>query len=229
MLGLTDLNLASACLRGETRALLAFDALLDRATATLARIDTSPAFVDEVRQRVRVRLLVGDGAGPRIASYSGRGPLSAFVQVAVLRTALNLRRDERMLPLRCCDTPTVDDDVESAELRRRGGESLRAAFRAAVAALPATDRELMRRHFLRGQQQRTIADDAGLDTSFVSRRLKKIRLRLRADTEARLRAVVDGETFAEAWAQRLDELAELDLSQLFRASRARSRVFQARR
>src|SRR5262249_26465617 len=61
--------------------------------AAARRLDRDPAFLDEVRQALRVRLLVApEGGRPRIADYAGRGPLRAWVGVAALRVALNLKR-----------------------------------------------------------------------------------------------------------------------------------------
>src|SRR5262249_26812555 len=88
-----DLYVACACADGNAAAVAIFEReYLARVVASAARVNRSPDFVDEVRQRLRERLLVG--AAPRIADYNGSGPLAGWVRVAVIRTALNLRRDE---------------------------------------------------------------------------------------------------------------------------------------
>src|SRR6516162_686902 len=56
----TDLYLACACARGDTAAIALLDRrLLPRIDKAVARIDPSPTLIDDVRQEVRCRLLVG--------------------------------------------------------------------------------------------------------------------------------------------------------------------------
>ena len=94
------LYLACACARGVPSALAELDLhVLAKVPEFLARIQGSSALPDEVRQILRERLLVGAGGEPpRIATYSGEGPLAAWVRVAAVRTALNLleKMDERL-------------------------------------------------------------------------------------------------------------------------------------
>ena len=52
----------------------------------MARIDSSSQFVDEVKQGLRERLLVGPP--PRIAEYSGSGPLGGWLRVVSVRLAI---------------------------------------------------------------------------------------------------------------------------------------------
>src|SRR5581483_4498624 len=91
----SDLYLACACARGVPAALAALDrAVLLRVPAFICRVSTDAAFADEVRQQLRERLLVAPpGGAPKIAEYGGAGALHAWVRVAALRTALNLRRN----------------------------------------------------------------------------------------------------------------------------------------
>ncbi len=91
----TDLYLAMACATGDPRALQLFDeSFLVKVSAFIARVDRSPAFADEVRQRLRDTLLVPKTGRAGIAAYAGRGALVSWVHVAALRTALNLQRSE---------------------------------------------------------------------------------------------------------------------------------------
>ena len=58
-----------------------------------ARDRDRPHVVDEVEQRLWEVLLVGTGGGsPRLASYSGKGPLAAFLGIAAQRIALDNHR-----------------------------------------------------------------------------------------------------------------------------------------
>ena len=86
-----DVFLVCACLQGNARAVRELDRLIDLHTRSfVARIDTSPVFVDEVRQRIRERLLLGDE--PRLARYSGAGPLIAWLRVLGVRLAVDMKR-----------------------------------------------------------------------------------------------------------------------------------------
>src|SRR5258708_809944 len=90
----SDLYLACACARGDAVAIARFERrLLPRVDKAVARIDAAPTFIDDVREELRCRLLVGPT--PRIADYAGSGALESWLCVAAMRVALNLRRGRR--------------------------------------------------------------------------------------------------------------------------------------
>src|SRR5579872_1527609 len=76
-----DLYLACACACGVPEAVAIFDqTFLCRVPAFLAHMRQTPSSLDEVRQTIRVQLLVGTNKrGPGIAAYSGRGLLVNWV------------------------------------------------------------------------------------------------------------------------------------------------------
>jgi RNA polymerase sigma-70 factor (ECF subfamily) len=139
-----DLYLAFACSSGADAALAAFDAAHLRELPAVARVDSSAAFVDEVRQRLRVHLFVDK----KIAEYSGRGPLAAWVRVVSLRLGHMLRRSGKR---------EVNDDDAANELvfgtggdpeleiikQRYRGEFVQ-AVREAVRGLDKRSRTLLR-------------------------------------------------------------------------------------
>lgn len=92
-----DLYLAAACLARDPSAQAIFDReVLASVRGAIAAIDSSSEFVDEALQRLRTSLLVGDAeTSPRLTTYSGRGPLRAWVGVAAARTALMMRRSQK--------------------------------------------------------------------------------------------------------------------------------------
>jgi RNA polymerase sigma-70 factor, ECF subfamily len=203
-----DLYLACACLDGLPRALAAFDAChLATVPRHLTRIDRSPSFADEVCQRLRERLFVADGAEPpRMAAYSGRGPLGVWVKVAAVRLALNLRRNQREVPLGRGDEPIVDGNAELLLLRQRFRADFTAAFALAVAALAIDARQLLRLHFLDGVSLGELAALERVDKSTLSRRLQAAREALLRDTERYLCARL-----------RLDDCEVLSLIRLMRS------------
>src|SRR5579859_5694356 len=87
-LHLEDLYLACGCALGMKEAVRALDErFLSQVGTFLSRIDRSSTFIDDVRQKLREKLLLpheSDGQ-PRIASYSGRGALASWMQVAAIR------------------------------------------------------------------------------------------------------------------------------------------------
>src|SRR5262249_30744882 len=119
-----DLYLAYACSIGNKSALAAFEKTFMPAVSDfVARRHAGRAFADEVRQVLRQRLFVGHaGSPPKIATYTGAGPLGAWLRVTAVRTAQNLlaRRDD----LRAIDLPTFrspDPDPEVLHLKRTYG------------------------------------------------------------------------------------------------------------
>jgi len=147
-----DLYLACAVSRGEAAAIAAFEAkLLGRVGQFVGGLDSSPEFVREVTQLLRIKLLVGLDGTPKLTQYSGRGSLESWVCAAALRTAYDLLReraswagsDDRGL-----DVLAASDDVELRLLRSRHHDQFRRALLGALASLAPRDRTLLRLHFL---------------------------------------------------------------------------------
>ena len=62
----------------------------------LGRSEALTSFGDDVKQRVRERLFVPrEGVLPRIASYTGRGPLAGWLRILATRTAIDARRAQQ--------------------------------------------------------------------------------------------------------------------------------------
>ncbi|NOU30955.1 MAG: sigma-70 family RNA polymerase sigma factor [Polyangiaceae bacterium] len=142
-----------------------------------------PAYVggrapgEEVEQLVAIRLLVTDPGVPRkIAEYTGKGALGAWVRVVATRIALNLRRkkeprdDTALLPLGAA--PEVDLS------RFRHQAEFKAAFEQALADLPADERLLLRLHSIERAQGDELARLLEVDRSTIMRRLARARERL---------------------------------------------------
>jgi RNA polymerase sigma-70 factor, ECF subfamily len=148
-----DLYLACACAAGVPAALATFDErVLAQVGSFVARIDASPGFANEVRQTLRERLLVArPDAPPRIADYSGRGPLGAWVRVAALRAAIDLRRDQhRGAWLSAAPTIARELSPDLQLVRARYQADYEEALRVALAALDAKERNLLRMHVVDG-------------------------------------------------------------------------------
>jgi RNA polymerase sigma-70 factor (ECF subfamily) len=149
----SDLYLACACATGDRRALAAFDAhFLTRVGAFVARINPSSEFAAEVRQQLRVRLLIADGRStPRIGDYAGQGALGAWLRMAATRIARDLSRASavQLDPQRVPDpSDGVPPDVRL--LRKRYTGEYQAALREAWAALTVRERSVLRMCFVDG-------------------------------------------------------------------------------
>jgi RNA polymerase sigma-70 factor (ECF subfamily) len=208
------LYLACACARSIPSALAAFDLhVLARVPEFLARIQGSSSLPDEVGGILRERLLVGTGGEPpRIATYSGEGPLAAWVRVTAVRTALNLleKMDERLghdsRAIEGVQTATTpEQDVAGAHQRAMFREVLEQA----VSALPAEQRTALRLHFVEGLTGDEIGERLGISRATVVRWLSTAKSFLLRETKrlvvGRLRlSPAEAESFIATARSRLD-------------------------
>lgn len=182
-----DLYLACACSQGTASALAAFErAILPNVPAFVARIDSSPAFADEVRQLLRTKLLVAaEGAAPKIGEYAGAGSLLGWIKVAAVRTALNLRRNREDRPHAEIDDATVGQialEPEVDVLRAQHQQTFQTALRDAFQSLSAEDRNILRMHFAGGLTGDRIAELMQVNRSTIVRRLARIRMEMFQET-----------------------------------------------
>jgi RNA polymerase sigma-70 factor, ECF subfamily len=147
-----DLFLACACLARDARALEELDKRhLARVPQFVARIEPSAAGADEVTQRLRERLLVpGAAQTPKLAEYQGRGPLGAWIRVAAIRVALNLRAAEKPGGRAAADERLADDDPELGYLRARYAAQFQEAVAHALGQGAERDRTMLRLHLIDG-------------------------------------------------------------------------------
>ncbi len=215
-----EIALAQACAAGESVALRAFDAhYLAQLPRMLGHMRLSDDVVAEVAQTTRRRLLIAtEGGTPRLVSYAGRGQLRALVRVVATRAALDMRRStERRKEVPAAELSVVllaSTDPERAAGRGRKQEVFRAAFEAAIAALPAVDRTLLRMYAIDGVGIDGLAAVAGIHRSTAARRLAKIRATIAAQTRIQLQiAGLDGGEL-ESVIGVVDQGLELTLSRI---------------
>jgi RNA polymerase sigma-70 factor (ECF subfamily) len=149
----SDLYIACACSAGDERAIAALEARYFPAVDAAIRRMHIAVSTEEVRQELRIRLLVAaDGATPRIDQYNGRGDLQSWLRVSATRAALRLAR--RRGPEAHSDAERLSDlaarDIEP-ELRHTHAKVqpiFREAFAAALAALSDRQRTLLSHHYV---------------------------------------------------------------------------------
>lgn len=177
---IADLYLAMACARGQTAALRMFETEygrdLDRAIAKSPTLGLSAA---EFRQLVFDRLFVSEEqSAPRIARFTGRGSLKAWVRVMTSRFIIDLSR-RRARPTTTDDGLAeklgADDDTEVDYLRHAYGPALGAAFEQAVTELSVRQRNLLRQRYLHEVPADTLARMYAVHRSTVFAWLDKAR------------------------------------------------------
>jgi RNA polymerase sigma-70 factor (ECF subfamily) len=118
----------------------------------VGRIVLSADQADELRQQMRVTLLLG--AQPKIGTFRGQGPLGAWVQVCAVRLALKLgaARDRMANPdaglLEGLVAQDADQELLAAKSQYR--DTFQAALEECFSALPSRQKTLLRMHFLDG-------------------------------------------------------------------------------
>lgn len=148
---LAELLLLAACVAGQRCALEVFDARFLR--PSVARVAGKFPHLDaaELAQSVRERLLVGEGL-KRLASWRGRGSLTAWLRSVSTRVALNSLPRERAASLddeewnEAVERLTSPTNPELALLEKNRQTELRAALREALLRLPRREKTVLRLH-----------------------------------------------------------------------------------
>ena len=149
-LRVTDLYLCLACMRGHARAIATFDAkVLAQLDGAIAGAGASADRIDEVKQRLRERLLVDTPDHPaKINAYHGRGSLRNWVKVVAVREALVvLKKDGRRVDHddeQLEASLDVDRDPELAFVKQQYRAEFRLSFAEALASLSSRDRTVLR-------------------------------------------------------------------------------------
>lgn len=154
--------------------------LLPDVRGALHRFGRDDDFVDEVLQRVRVKLLTTEGQEPaQIAEYRGRGPLAAWIQIIAIREALMMLRsarrdvqDDEILVRIAYSEPLL------AHGRQRFKEQFATAFRRAMGELDQRDRTLLRLCFVEGAGTPELAKLYGVHRATAFRWMRDARERL---------------------------------------------------
>ena len=187
----TDLYLAYACSLGNVRALSEFDRrFLAEVPSYVSKIDSSRAFADEVRQQLRRKLFViEEGSAAKIADYSGRGELGAWLRVAAVRTARNIIRTVKpSVPVEDVPLQANSADPELNYFKARYTREFRQAFEGTLESLEPRERNILRLYFVEGMSSIAIAKLYEVKGATVRLWLKKWRESILNDTRERLGA-----------------------------------------
>jgi RNA polymerase sigma-70 factor (ECF subfamily) len=187
-----DLFLAVACAAGDAAAVGAFEqAHLSQVDSYVTRLDLSPEMLDELRQLVRIRLLVE--RPPRIAGYRATGPLGGWVRVAAIRVALDLieasgEGGKRLGGDEVLVAGLAETAPETALLRERCRPVLQKALEEAIAELDERDKAVLRFHYVEGLNVEAIGLIYRVHRATVARWLADLRHRLLRAVQATVAA-----------------------------------------
>jgi RNA polymerase sigma-70 factor (ECF subfamily) len=176
-----DLTWARALAAGDRNALDRYEAeLAPSIDVQLRRRGFSADQVADVQQTLRARFFVGDGEGPAIAGYTGRGRLRSWVLVAALREAVR-QRQKSALEVNT-DDDAMFDLAERADVFAQEGTHkdlyrnvFREAFRKVVGELAARDRNVLRLHVIDELTIDEIGALHGVHRATVARWLDRVR------------------------------------------------------
>lgn len=173
-----DLYLALACARGVRSAIQVFEREhFANVGDFIARIDSSRALADEVRQRLRSRILVSAPDVPaRILGYTGRGSLGGWLRVCAVREAQSMKREgqrERALPEDDLSSDQVDPEL--VWLKDRYGDAVSEAFKEALGKLEPDHRTMLRMHYVDGLTIEQVGQVFRVSRATAARMLLKAR------------------------------------------------------
>lgn len=172
-----DLFLACACSLDIPGALRAFrERFFSVVTLSVGRFDDSPAFADEVYQRLSETLFVnGPGEPGKIARYAGTGPLAGFVGTAARRIGLRMAtaaarfQGEDALKQQFAEV----HEHETALLKMRHREAFSDALSVALRQLTRRDRLILRLNLVERVSTTRIAEMYKVNQSTVSRWIQR--------------------------------------------------------
>jgi RNA polymerase sigma-70 factor (ECF subfamily) len=176
-----DLYLAHACAHEDPAAIAAFEkAYMPDIDAALAEVRAPQHLADEIKQVLRERFLVGKQDRPAaIASYSGRGALSAWVRISALRelyrSAEGRRRWGQLEDAQLARLASPGDDPELDYLKGHYRGEFRAAFSEAMKALSSQERVVLKHYYLDRLGVEQIGAIYQVNKSTVSRWLTRSR------------------------------------------------------
>jgi RNA polymerase sigma-70 factor, ECF subfamily len=146
-----DLYLAWACAAHDAAALAHLErAFLSQVDVYVRRLGLQTHALDELRQELRIRLLLG--SAPRIAQYSGRGPLGAWVRIVAIRVAassMSRKTKEKTGDVDALGALVADRaGPEVAMMRHRYTDAFQVALERSLDALEPREKTILRMHFI---------------------------------------------------------------------------------
>lgn len=184
----SDFFIAAACAEGVPGAVTALErAFLSRIPSYIAKVCKPSDRVkpEDVAQTIAEHVVVPAGPRPpRIAEYSGKGPLGGWLRVLSVRVALNSKRaKDRFVSELAAPNVRSEVDPELDLFRIEYKDELKAALEAAFSTLDEEQRSLLRLHASGAHRGEDIARMLGVDRSTAVRRLARARAQILETTK----------------------------------------------
>lgn len=185
-----DFYLACACAHKVPAAVEAFERhYLSRLPVYLQHMNQPRAFIDDVCQTLREKLLVRTAEEPpKIADYTGRGALMGWVRIIALRMAVRLlhsRKDGEHendgAVLAALPSPGLDPELEV--IKRNYKKEFLQAIHDAFGMLSSEHRYLLRLYFVDRLSTTEVATLFRVNQSTISRRLQIARQAVYEETK----------------------------------------------
>jgi RNA polymerase sigma-70 factor (ECF subfamily) len=175
-----DLYLACACVEKIPAAIGHFLSTFGkRIPHYLGRLGRNSDVVNEVRQIIATRCIVGDGVHPpALTSYSATGSLEGWLRATAVREALAINRQAGRQSgdvQAALEAQIAWADQEISFLKQTYREPVSRAFAAACLELDAQDRTLLRLHYAEGVTTADLAKMFGVSRATLIRRLAAAR------------------------------------------------------
>jgi RNA polymerase sigma-70 factor (ECF subfamily) len=199
-----ELALAHAAAGGDPIAVAAFERdVMASSRSTIQRYLRDDARTEEVVQQLRIHLLLGEGAPPRLARFDGRAPLGAWASMCAARLALHALRKERSnreVAVEWSDALAQlgATDAVIEPLRARSSEAVANALREACLALSRRQRSLVRLLFVEGATVDDVAAIYQVHRVTIWRWVQEAQEALRDGVRAHLRATLPADELGSA-------------------------------
>lgn len=184
-----DLWLAFRCASNDEAAMREFHARYrEDIRRALAGVRVVGMDVEDLAQELARRMFVGEE--PKIAEYSGRGDLRAWVRIVATRFSLDMARSKK----NTADTPTdttrfdaitsgaaalgsssLGDAPDQAYFRRLYRKEVASAIELGLRELDAEERNALREHYARGLSVDQMAAVHGIHRATAARRVQRAR------------------------------------------------------
>jgi RNA polymerase sigma-70 factor, ECF subfamily len=190
-----DLAIAAACVAQEPTAHAAFDAVLTEVDAAGAATGALRDQIDDVKQLLRVQLLVPkDGKPPGLTGYRGKGPLRGWVRITATRELIRHKKKrgrEVSFSQELSTYLTSGDDPALDQLKAQYRSEFALALDEAIVDLTPEDRTLLRQAIVDDMSIDAIGAAFGVHRATAARWLTRARASLVSATHKRLAARLD--------------------------------------
>ena len=212
--------IAFGCVSGVASAITAFETTYAKELSNALRRSFDRGLAEDAELKLRNRLfLVGDDDEPRLASYSGRGDLRAWLRATAVRTAIDLMRVRRMVPVDPSSLAELGATIDPllGALKQRYRDEFRVAFGEAASRLTARERTLLHYRYVDDLSIDEIGVLYRVHRATVARWLAAIRESLFEGTRARLMArLAIGDDDVDSVLRLIDSELEMSIEALLR-------------